>query len=124
MKPREAADSLRLIAQAVSANNAIPLQIRGWFGRAVMCRLADPSASLDRLLGLRSRHAGRLSLHSKIPERDAALRALARSLGGRNAKECANEILRMKRAGLLPEIDAVHRIPGHRQLLRIISDAI
>ena len=87
-----------------------------------MYRLADPSSSLDRILGLRSRRAGRLSLHSRIPDRDAALRAIAGSLDKPNAKDCANEILRMKSAGLLQEIEAIHRIPGYRQLLRIITN--
>lgn len=124
MKPREAADSLRLLAQVVAADNSIPLHIRSWFGRAVMYRIANPSSSLDRELGLRSRHAGRLSLHSRIPDRDAALRALADGLGKPTAKDCANEILRMKGAGLLPKIEAIHPIPGYRQLLRIIADDI
>lgn len=124
MKPREAAGWLRLVADAVSVDAALPPSVRGWFGLAVMMRLRDPETHLDRLLGLRSRHGGRRTLYSTLPDRDIALRTLAASTRLTTTSAQADEILRRADAGKLAKIEELGRIPGRRQLLRILSDDV
>lgn len=124
MRPREAADKLRLVAQAVASATSLPPSVRGWFGLAVMKRLNDPDTHLDQLLGLRQRGLGRVSLYSRILDRDAALRVLAASTGLPTAGERADEIIRRAKAGDLAAIQEYGRIPGRRQLLRILANDI
>lgn len=122
MNPREAADYLRQVMQAVSTGKLLPPHVRGWFCLAVVNRLADPDSHLDNLLGLRSSAGGWTSLHNKKFERDNALRRLAGFSGLPTANEQAEEIIRLKMAGKLAHIEVDGRIPGKRQLLRIISE--
>ena len=120
MKPREAADYLKLVMVAVS-KTGLPPNVRGWFCQAVTTRLNDPDSSLDKLLGLRSSLGGWGSLRNKRFDRNKALRTMAAYTGLPTADEQADEILRRKKAGELAHIEVNGRIPGKRQLLRIIS---
>lgn len=121
MKPLEAADYLRQVLIAVNSGGTVPLYVRTWFCSAVDKRLKDPASSLDRLLGLRSRAGGRLTLGCQLPSRDNRIRYLAASLNLPKANDQADEILRRKNAGELAEIEALGRIPGKRRLLQIIG---
>ena len=121
MKPREAASFLRQVAQGVATYAGLPPQVRGWFCLAVTKRLNDPSSQLDNLLGLRSSIGGWETLHNKRYDRNEALRRLAVFTGLPTANEQADEIIRRKNAGELAHIEIDGRIPGKRQLLRIIS---
>lgn len=120
MKPREAADHLHDVMVALS-ETGLPPNVRGWFSLAVTTRLNDPNSSLDKLLGLRSSVGGWESLRNKRFDRNKALRAMAVYTGLSTADEQADEILRRKKAGELAHIEVNGRIPGKRQLLRIIS---
>lgn len=121
MKPREAADYLRLVMESVSTGKRMPPNVIVWFCLAVTKRLSDPDSQLDNLLGLRSSVGGWDSLYNKRFDRNKALRTMATYTGLPTANEQADEILRRKKAGELAHIEVNGRIPGKRQLLRIIS---
>lgn len=117
--PRAAASKLSVVAEHVAKGIAVPPIAREWFCDAVAVRLKDPTASLDRILGLRSRYAGRKWLGSTIPERNASIRALAKSLGIKKVCNQAKEIERLSRAGKLPHLG---KLPGWRQILKAINN--
>ncbi|MFZ4539138.1 hypothetical protein [Propionivibrio sp.] len=121
MKPHEAADYLRYLVSFVATDPNTLAHIKTWFCTSASRRLADPSTSLDKLLGLRSRAGGRHTLYCSIPERDERLRTLAASLGLPTVKAQAEEITRRKKAGELREIEKLGRIPGPGRLAQIIS---
>ncbi|GEM_PF-3137125 len=81
MKPLEARLWLQQATSMLMAGQPLPPEMRAWLGYAMRRRHDDPGTSLDALLGLRSRRGGRLSGHSKLPERDHALAALGQGDG-------------------------------------------
>lgn len=121
MKPHEAADLLKELRDVVMADQSIRKPLVTWFSVAADRRLRDPNTQMDRLLGLRSRNAGRLTLHCQLPRRDQALRALASSLGIASHEGQADEIIRRACAGDLGHITKFGRIPGKRRLLQILA---
>lgn len=122
MKPHEAAQWLKELRDFVVRDNTIRQPLVTWFHTAVDKRLAEPSSSLDKLLGLRSRKGGRLTLHCTTPKRDESLRILAASLRIQTISGQADEIIRMAQSGKLAGIEALGRIPGKRMLQKILGN--
>lgn len=124
MKPLQALNQLNEAVALIAAGQPLPPFLRGWICTAMSRRTRDPSASLDRLLGLRSRHGGRLHAASRLPQRDQALLRLASTIPG-DQKTRAAELLRRLNAGdavILKIQDETCRIPrSTRQIERIIG---
>lgn len=127
MKPFEARVNLQHACDLLAAGQPLPPLMRAWFVTALHKRLTVPKSSLDRLLGLRSRSAGRLHAFSRIPARDKALQALMGESG--TVTERVNALLaRLARHRTQPDpdlaaIERQHgRIPRSRaQLQRVLS---
>lgn len=127
MKPFEARVNLQHACALLAAGQPLPPLMRAWFVSALHKRLATPQSNLDRLLGLRSRSAGRLHAFSSIPARDKALQALMGQ--GGTVTERVNALLgRLARHRTTPDADLARierqhgRIPRSRaQLQRILS---
>lgn len=121
MKPHEAANWLKELRDFIIADQSIRRPLLTWFVTAVDQRLHQPDTSLDQLLGLRSRNGGRLTLYCTLPQRDQRLRTLAGSTGLPTYNGQADEILRQAHAGELVGIEKFGKIPGKRQLVKILS---
>lgn len=111
MKPLEAREYMLYACKILSEGQPLPPHIRFWLVGALRRRLASPSASLDRLLSLKSRSAGRLHAFSTNPDRDRAIRALA----GENG-------LVSDRVRHLLERIKLHRVCPDTQLQRLEAD--
>jgi hypothetical protein len=127
MKPLEAMADLRHACELLIAGQPLPPSLRVWLVNSMRKRLATPGASLDRLLGLRSRAGGRLHADSKLPERDRAIRDLA-GASGPVATRADALMERLRRHRQCPDADLARiereygRIPRSRaQLRRIIG---
>lgn len=127
MKPIEAAGRLREVAAILAAGHPLPPSLRAWLLLGIHRRLTDPEASLDHTLGLRSRSGGRLHALSRLPDRDAAIRALMADAPGTVADQARALSARIKGHHQHPdpalaEIEARHgRLPASvPQLDRIL----
>lgn len=124
MKPLEARNYAHQAAALIAAGQALPPFLRGWLCTALRRKINDPHEDLDRLLGLRSRHGGRLHAASRLPARDQALAKIAAALPG-DQKTRAAELLQRLKAGdaeLLKIQNETCRIPRSiRQIERIIG---
>lgn len=122
MKPLEARTRLAECAQILAAGQPLPPMLRAWMVRALLRRIHDPAADLDRLLELRSRAGGRLHAFSPLPARDRALQAIAGEAGA----DALHARLTAYRAGAAdPELSRIEREHGRlpssrRQLHRIL----
>ena len=127
MKPLEAAEKLALARTLIMRAEPLPPSLRCWLCGAFDHRLADPSQTLDKRLGLSSRAGGRLHAASKIPALHAAIRALAAGVAPVSKRAAALcERLQKHRTQPEPEISEIERkfgrIPrSHRQLVNIIA---
>ncbi len=127
MKPFESRVNLQHACDLLADGQPLPPLMRTWFVGALRKRLATPTSNLDRLLGLRSRSAGRLHAFSSIPARDQALQLLAGRDG--TVTERVNALLkRLARHRTVPDPDLARierqhgRIPRSRaQLQRILG---
>ncbi len=127
MKPFEARVNLQHACDLLAAGQPLPPLMRAWFVSALHKRLTVPRSNLDRLLGLRSRSAGRLHAFSSIPARDKALQALMGKSG--TVTERVNALLvRLERHRAQPDADLAAierqhgRIPRSRaQLQRVLA---
>jgi hypothetical protein len=120
MTPHDQAERIARIARYMA--EVLPPSDR-WLPAALLRRVRDPKADLDRLLGLRGNGGRGRYLGSPIPERDKRLRALAADVGT-TATDRAAYILDRLRAQdpELLDIDRTARIPrSRRQLLRILA---
>lgn len=123
MKPNESAARLEEMARWLVANAPAEYQ---WLPPLLLLRVRDSGADLDRLLGLRSRSGGRGGyVGCPIPERDSLLREFAAALPG-TTKDKAKHIAELARRNdaAIGHIAGVDRIPGFRQLQRILADDI
>lgn len=122
MKPIDAARRLQECAHLLAAGQPLPPSLRAWLPPALLRRVLEPKTSLDRLLGLRSRAGGRGGhLGSAIPERNRLPRVLAANLPGDTQTRAAH-IARLSREGDAALAGIPGRIPGMRQLQRILAD--
>lgn len=127
MKPFEARTNLEHACDLLAAGQPLPPLMRDWLVSALHKRLTAPRSNLDRLLGLRSRSAGRLHAFSTIPARDDALQVLMGRSG--TVTERVNKLMvRLARHRIRPdpELAAIEsqygRIPRSRaQLHRVLS---
>lgn len=126
-KPLEARACLIELLQYLVKDGVIPVSHRLWMAGAIKKRLADPDASLDQLLGLRSRKGGRLGAFSKNPARDKAIKTLAGTDGSvaDRARALADRVKR-HRLQPDPEISAIESVAGKvpdsvSQIKRIIT---
>ena len=121
MTPHDAAQRIARIALHMA--EILPPSDR-WVPAALLRRVRDPRADLERLLGLKGNGGRGGYLGSPIPERNRRLRELVDSFAG-PASAKADHLLERLAAGdtAMLEIDRLARIPrSHRQLLRILAD--
>ncbi|AMO36527.1 hypothetical protein [Thauera humireducens] len=121
MTPHDAAQRIARIALQMA--EVLPPSDR-WVPAALLRRVRDPHADLDRLLGLKGNGGRGGYLGSPIPERNRRLRELAESFAGPTSAK-ADHLLERLAAGdpAMLEIDRLARIPrSNRQLLRILAD--
>jgi len=127
MKPIESRAMVAEVVEFLAAGEPLSPRLMAHFVGALRERLNNPTASLDRLLGLRSTRGGRLHAFSKMPERDAALRALAGEAGP-ILERAARLLERIRRHRCTPDPELAHieatcgRLPNSQsQLQRILA---
>lgn len=82
MKPLDAANRLREAHDLLKSGAPLPLNLRSWLCHAFSARLCRTGKNLDQLLGLVSRHGGKLTACSLLPARENAIRDFAKKLSG------------------------------------------
>lgn len=120
MTPHDQAERLERIARHLA--EVLPPSDR-WLPAALLRRVRDPKADLDRLLGLRGNGGRGRYLGSPLPERDRRLRELVKQVDGTATDQAQFILDRLHQQD--PEllaIDRLARIPtSRRQLLRILG---
>ncbi len=126
-KPLAAAQQLQIVTQQIAAGQPLAPSLRHWLCAAFRARLADPSRTIDQLLGVASRAGGRLHAASRLPELHRAINELAQ---GEEPPSRRAETLaaRIQNHRLIPEPGLTEierqcgRMPGTaRQLRKILS---
>lgn len=128
LKPLEARNYAEAAQRLLSEGQPLPPLLRAWLVNAFRDRLSDPHASLDRLLGLKSRKGGRLHAFAKQPARDKAIRDLGNTLSGpvtERARALAG-LIAQHRQTPDPRLVAIERTCGRvpssvPQLVRILG---
>lgn len=126
MKPIEAVRALADVATLIAHGQPLPPSLRAWIAPALLRRARDPGTDLERLLGTRSRAGGRLNGHSRLPDRDAAIRRYAEQIPGTVAEQARELSKRVKAHRTRPnpdlsEIEQFGRLPASvPQLDRIL----
>lgn len=127
MKPPEAMERLKQVEKLVAACQPLPPDLRAWFLQGIRKFRLDPTTSLERNLGLRSRSGGRLHCGSTLPLRDRAIQDISGSAGTvKQRAEAMQERVQAHRKHSDPELLEIERsfgpIPNSlSQLQRIIG---